>query len=611
HAEDEAAPEPVPQSDSEAARAGKTPSSTDNGSGEDGGDRRGADERANDDGAGDNSVNDVGAVRMLETRDRRQEVVAWARQIDRWIRLDRDPVERGAIAVLVRDVDPYRDLVREIFGRYEIPYFLDERRSVLAQVRVRLLLGSLEVIASEWRREAVIALLRNPVLGHAPAVVDLLENLSLEYGRNYERWYDETWFEYSHPPRARYHDTQDDLLPEVPDEKQPDDADEEESEVEQDYEPVREEAEEQRRVGLTEPARRRTLLPLARLERRWRTESWTGKQAVREVRAFLDGLDALSDRDRPDSVSSPHAEWDDRVRQSLEDLLDEMEQIWSDLPVTVEEFARTLREGLLALRLGVTPIRQDQVLVGDVQRSRVHGLRRVIVGGVNDGVFPRAVADDPVLGERDRAALVQLGVPLGPTAEERQEEEAYLFYIAMTRASEQVVLTWTRLDPHGKETPPSPLLEELVDAVPGIERAEEVLSDPDELALGKVQTPRELGGKLLAHLSKLWHERSHAREAERQDAERQDAERQEEDRLVEAALAVVHPEMEPRALLTEPMEAPDLLSTPTEPWPRNEEGHGPSFVREKGAPARELAPERSRLDPSIGVERSLLEAQRE
>src|SRR5690606_26230959 len=101
-------------------------------------------------------------------------------------RLEAEPVERHEIAVLLRDVEPYRDLVREVFERYEIPYFLDERRSVLAHPRVRLLLGALDVIVGEWRRDAVVSLLRNPLLGNPPALVDLLENLSLEFGRDYE-----------------------------------------------------------------------------------------------------------------------------------------------------------------------------------------------------------------------------------------------------------------------------------------------------------------------------------------------------------------------------------------------------------------------------------------
>ena len=438
------------------------------------------------------------AVTLQETRDRRQEVVFWARQIDRWIRLEAEPIERHEIAVLLRDVEPYRDLVHEIFERYEIPYFIDERRSVLAHPRVRLLLGALDVIVGEWRRDAVVSLLRNPLLNNPPALVDLLENLSLEFGRDYERWYDEEWVDFLHPPRARFHDVAEELAPAPMDEKK---QEEEEEESEGDVE--RQVGSDSRldRMRLTEPIRRQTLIPLSRLERRWKSERWTGAQAANELASLLA---ALSDGSGADAAGLD--DWSHRVERELSRLLGELSEIWAELPVSAEELARTLREGLLALRLGLAPLRHDQVLVGDVQRSRVHGLRRVIAGGINDTSFPRAVSDDPVLGDRDRAVLAALGVSLGPTAQERQEEEAYLFYIALTRASERVVATWTKLDPQGRETPPSPLLVELEEAIPGVARSPEVPPDPDHLPLASLQTSRELGMKLLARLAALAHD---------------------------------------------------------------------------------------------------------
>jgi ATP-dependent helicase/DNAse subunit B len=445
-------------------------------------------------------------VSLQPARDRRQEVVLWARRIDHWTRLDPEPVERHEIALVLRDVEPYRELIQEIFRRYEIPFFLDERRSVLSHPRARLLLGALEVLLSNWRRDAVIAILRNPLLRIRPPLVDLLENRSLAYGWDFEAWHDpEPWERYYLPPRSRP------TRPAATGDAPPGSDDDQETEGE---EPADDDAEVARAAEPPEPdgtddVRRSLLLPLRDLERSWMSGQWTGAEAVTGLRRLLAAwtdepvapahrhlfLETLPEEAARHGGLDP--EWSATVGTRLNELLEEMASLWGEVPVSIDELTRTLREGIASLRIGVTPVRLDQVLVADVQRSRLHGIRRVILGGVNEGTFPRTVSDDPVLNDRDREILEALGAPLGPTARERQEEEAYLFYIGLTRASEQALITWAAMDGLGKPLPPSLLLEEITRVVPGAAPVS-IPPDPEAMPPEEIQTAPELGTRLLA-----------------------------------------------------------------------------------------------------------------
>lgn len=470
---------------------------------------------ANDDSAvrsGESSP----AIVLQSAEDRRQEVICWAREIDRWTRLDPKPTRPGQIAVLLRDIEPYRELVARIFPRYGISYFLDERRSALAHPQCRLILHALDILLAGWRRSSVVGLLRNPLLEIDPATVDLIENLSLQYGRDFEAWYAEEWENFIPAPRTRYLRT---------DGSDPDPnllADPSESSGEDDEEPAVEfESFEQPdfavedTCGLTDQIRQRVLLPLRDLERRWKLGQWRGDEVVGQIQQYAVNVlpvsysgSAPSRRGALDEpTENPEREWEERVSTALAGLLSEMADIWSDVPVTIEEFTRTLREGLRALRIGITPLRHDQVMVGDVQRSRLQGIERSIVGGINEGVFPRAIRDDPILNELDREALSQLGLPLGPTAVERQEEEAYLFYIALTRASHELLLTWSGRDESGDPLSPSLLLNDLRAQMPGlVERPsfEEVELQRDAQS---VQARGELSSALLRRLSAVLHSR--------------------------------------------------------------------------------------------------------
>ena len=433
------------------------------------------------------------ALAIQKANDPRQEVELWASRIDRWLRLDETTVRPAEVALLLRNVEPYREAIAEVFPRYRIPFFLDESRSVLAHPRVRFLLGALEVPLSSWRREAVIAWLRNPLLGSAPATIDLLENYSLALGQNFEAWYADRWEAMPLVPRDRVGPGlsargEEPDAPESDQESAEDAPDDDPNEVEPGESSSRSE---EPSLAWTEPTRLRCLRPLRALESAW-GDGVSGPVALQLLREHLGPLIIGQD-------GEGDAAWSARVEEAMQHLLEEASACWRDLPVSMDDLARTLREGLRALRLGVTPARLDEVSVGEIRRSRLQGIRRAIVGGLNEGSFPRAVPEGPVVNERDRAGLRSLGTPLGPTAAEQQEEETYLFYIALTRASSSLLLTYPLADAMGTALTSSPLLMEVKRAVPGVVE----LEPPDrfDAPLETLQTAPELAESLLSRLA--------------------------------------------------------------------------------------------------------------
>ena len=101
------------------------------------------------------------------------------------------------------------------------------------------------------------------------------------------------------------------------------------------------------------------------------------------------------------------------------------------------------------------------VAILDLTQARARSFQRVIVLGMNRGVFPRVVQADPILHDRARAALRAEGVaPELQLSERGHAEERYLF-AQLCSAAERVHLSWLRADEDGKEQPPSPFLQRL------------------------------------------------------------------------------------------------------------------------------------------------------
>jgi len=137
-----------------------------------------------------------------------------------------------------------------------------------------------------------------------------------------------------------------------------------------------------------------------------------------------------------------------------------------------------LEAGLAGLTVGVVPPALDQVLIGAVDRARNPDLRVALVLGANEGLFPETPAQPPILTHADRDELERHQVALGPNFRDQLAREQYLGYIACTRASEKLFVTYSRRDLDGRALNPSSLTRHLLTLFPGL-KVEEFQPDKD------------------------------------------------------------------------------------------------------------------------------------
>ena len=136
---------------------------------------------------------------------------------------------------------------------------------------------------------------------------------------------------------------------------------------------------------------------------------------------------------------------------------------------------------------------------GVVQALRVEeaaGLRfrAVALLGLAEGVFPAVLREDTFLRGRDRAQMRRAGLDIDPSP---HSQEAALFYVAASRTDEQMLLTRPRLAQGGAEWQASPYWRALVAAAgarPAPKRHDDLLADAwvaslPELALALAAFP--------------------------------------------------------------------------------------------------------------------------
>jgi len=97
------------------------------------------------------------------------------------------------------------------------------------------------------------------------------------------------------------------------------------------------------------------------------------------------------------------------------------------------------------------------VWVSSVHEARGLSFRAVVLLGLSEGEFPRPPAVDPLLRPTDRQWLARRGLPIEPLP---TGEEFTLFYEAVTRARERLLLCRPYLGDDGQPWDPSPFWDE-------------------------------------------------------------------------------------------------------------------------------------------------------
>ena len=117
--------------------------------------------------------------------------------------------------------------------------------------------------------------------------------------------------------------------------------------------------------------------------------------------------------------------------------------------VSLERFWNQVETALVVDPLRIDDRRRDVVHIMDVYEARQWELPVIFVPGLVERAFPQYHGENPLLGDTERR---KLGLP---TAADMQNEERFLFDLAVSRATFQTILSYPCFDEQGEETLPS------------------------------------------------------------------------------------------------------------------------------------------------------------
>ena len=172
-------------------------------------------------------------------------------------------------------------------------------------------------------------------------------------------------------------------------------------------------------------------------------------------------------------------------------VLDEIVLVFGDENITFESYMQILKTGLGESKLGTIPMAQDEVTVGDVDRSRSHKIKAVFIIGLNDGMFPSINKAEGFLNDDDREKIKQNGVELAKGTIDRIYEDNFNIYKAFTTAEERIFLSYSSSDMEGKSLRPSVLVSRIKKIFEWLKETSEVIYRKSEIST-KENTFKEL-----------------------------------------------------------------------------------------------------------------------
>ena len=361
------------------------------------------------------------SISLHEVHTPQEEAQYVAEEIRRLVR--EEGYRYREIAVIASDLSTYADALEKACDRYEIPVFMDHKKSILLNSFVEYLRSLLVMVEQNYTYESVFRYLRTSLCGFTRDEVDRLENYCLALDlKGFKKW-DQVW-------------------------------------VRKTLMTTKEELEELNHL------RMRFVEKLTPLHTVLKKRKKTVKEITLAVYEYLvqekiqEQLAELEQKFQEDGELALAKEYSQVYRIIIE-LFDKFVELLGEEPVGLNEYCKLLDAGLEEARVGVIPPSVDQVVAGDMQRTRLKDIRALFFLGANDSFLPGALMRTGLLTEQDREKFRQADHALAAGGKEKAYVQKFYLYMNLTKPSEKLKIYYSKVSAGGKAQRPSYLIQEL------------------------------------------------------------------------------------------------------------------------------------------------------
>ncbi len=251
------------------------------------------------------------------------EIEKIAQEINKIVREEK--YKYNEIAIITKNIENINNIAKAIFSKYNIPIFIDEKSEITENILIKYILSILEIYTTNWSTEAVFNYIKSDFLEINKNDIYKLEKYCQKMGINRNKWYKNNWKE-------------------------------------------------------NENLRKIIVEPLLKLKQEIDKE----KSAINISENIYKYLlkNNIEEKINKKINKIKKEEIKEEYKASLNiltDVLDEIVTFFKDEKITIQKYKEILKIGLKNKEFGKIPQNIDQVILGDIDRTRSHKVKAVFI----------------------------------------------------------------------------------------------------------------------------------------------------------------------------------------------------------------------------------------
>ena len=340
------------------------------------------------------------------------------------------------ISIITKETGEYSSIIKSIFSKYDIPVFIDEKKDLNQNILVKYIVAILDIFSKNWSIDTVFNYLKIGFANIKDEDIFILENYCKKVGITGLKKFTNEW----------------NIV----------------TESKEDIEKLNE-------------LRKQIINPLLRFKEEL-GKNKTIADITKSLYIFLEEnnigdilsnkINQFNEQGKIDLANIYNTSWD-----ILIDILDEIVLILGEEKISFENYTNLLKAGFNSSSLGKIPATLDEVIVGDVDRSRSGKKKVVFIIGLNDGKFPSVNKNEGFINDEERIILKENAIELAKTTKEQIYDENFNIYKAFGVAEEKLYLSYPASDNEGKGLRKSTLINKVKKIFPNLVEESDIISN--------------------------------------------------------------------------------------------------------------------------------------
>ena len=391
----------------------------------------------------DNKIkeNNLNNIKLFLAKNNYSEIENIAKEINKLIK--KENYRFKDISIITKNIEKYASVAKVIFDKYEIPIFIDQKRDLNQNIIIQYILSILEIFIKNYSYESIFNYLKTGFLDIEENDIYNFEKYCIKYGIKNNKFKKDFYLGINEKNKNE--------------------------------------------INYLNEIRKKIINPLINLKNKI-DENKTTENICKEFYLFLinenieNKINKKINKLRENNFLELAKEYEESFKIFL-NILDEINLIFKEEKITIEKFSQIIKIGLKNNELGNIPSTQDQVIMGDIDRSRSRKSKIVFIIRLNDGEFPSINKNEGFLDDSDRNTLKSDGIEIAKNTIENLYDDNFNIYKAFSTAEEKLFLSYASSDDEGKTLRPSILIFKIKNIFPKLIEKTDIISENNKLNL--------------------------------------------------------------------------------------------------------------------------------